>query len=278
MKKLTLLIIVLLLGVKLNYAKTNEAAGDSVEVYLLDSYIAPEKPTIFNLSFISSAPVKSKILLDNKYEYLISDTLTDSHQAKIDLADKTFSGKIVPFIITVEDSAGDISRTESYDLDFPKEIKIEKESNFLLLGLFFGTQFLLPAPEYVRANNTDFFALTKEIPLLSIRSQNINYPFGYLALEYTHIFNADASNFFRLGYKQIIELPVFKYISPGISGFTNFDGFSGVSFETSLGLTDLLNTFTLYARYRFNTQPTKSDRNFYEISLGIYSNFFSFHF
>ena len=278
MKKIILLIFILLLGVKVNYAEVNAAAGDSVEVYLIDSFIAPEKPTVFNLSFISSVPVKSKIFLDNKYEYIVSDSLSDSHQAKIDLAGKKFTGKVVPFYIIVEDSAGNISKTDRYDLDFPKEIKIEEESNFLLLGVFFGTQFLLPAPEFVRTNNTDYFALTKEIPLISFRSQNINYPFWYFAIEYTHIFNADASNFFRLGYKQIIELPVFKYISPGVSTFTNFDGFSGISFETSLGLTDLLNTFTLYARYRFNTQPSHSDRNFHEISLGIYSNFFSFHF
>jgi hypothetical protein len=278
MKKLILVILVLLVGVNENFAFQNFTQRDSVEVYLLDSYIAPEKPTVFNLSFISSVPVKSGILLDNKYRIVISDSLTDSHQAKIDLAGKEFPGKVVPFYITVEDSAGNITRTDSYNLDFPKEIKIEKESNFLLLGLFFGTQFLLPSPEYVRTNNTDFFALTKEIPLISFRSQNINFPFGYFSIEYTHIFNADASNFFRLGYKQIIELPIFKYISPGISGFTNFDGFSGIGLETSLGLADILNTFTLYVRYRFNTQPGKSERNFHEISLGIYSNFFSFHF
>lgn len=278
MKKIILLIFVLLFGINKIPAMSVSAQGDSVEVYLLDSYIAPEKPTIFNLSFISSAPVKSRIMLDNKYEIVISDTLADSHQSKIDLAGKSFSGKVVPFYIIVTDDAGNVSRTDSYDLDFPKEIKIEKESNFLLLGVFFGTQFLLPAPEYVHTNNADFFALTKEIPLISFRSQNINYPFGYVGIEYTHIFNADASNFFRLGYKQIIELPVFKYLSPGISGFTNFDGFSGVSMEASLGLTDLLNTFTLYARYRFNAQPSHTDRNFHEISLGIYSNFFSFHF
>ncbi len=278
MKKLLLVILVLLVGAQGNFAFSNYVQGDSVEVYLLDSYIAPEKPTIFNLSFISSVPVKSWILLNNKYKIVISDSLIDSHQAKIDLGGKEFSGKVVPFYITVEDSAGNITRTDSYTLDFPKEIKIEKESNFLLLGVFFGTQFLLPAPEYVRTNNTDFFALTKEIPLLSFRSDNINFPSGYLSIEYTHIFNADASNFFRIGYKQIIELPVFKYISPGVSGFTNFDGFSGIGFETSIGLADVLNTFTLYARYRFNTQPAKPERNFHEISLGIYSNFFSFHF
>lgn len=278
MKKIIPLIFILLLGIPKSFAYTNINQGDSIEVYLLDSYIAPEKPTIFNISFISSIPVKSKILLDNKYEIVISDTLNDSHQAKIDLGGKEFSAKVVPFYITVEDSSGNISRTDIYDLDFPKEIKIEKESNFLLLGVFFGTQFLLPSPEYVKTENTDFFALTKEIPLISFRSQNINYPAGYFSMEYTHIFNADASNFFRLGYKQIIELPVFKYISPGVSGFTNFDGYGGISFETSFGLTELLNTFILYARYRFNTQPSHSGRNFHEISLGIYSNFFSFHF
>ena len=260
------------------FASASIIKNDSTEIYLLDSYITHEQPTIFNVSFITSNPAKTILYIDNKYEFTITDTLNDSHQAKIDLADYSFSKKTVPFYIIAVDSSGNKSRSDIFDLDFPKEIKMQKESNFLLLGVFFGIQFLVPTPAYVSMNGTNYFALNKEIPLISFRSSNIDYPSGYFAIEYSHIYNADASNFFRIGYKHFLVTPVLKYISPGIDLFTNFDGYNGYSLEVTAGLFDLLKTFTVYSRYRFNSQPSHSDRNFHEISIGIFSNYFSFHF
>ncbi|HKI79256.1 MAG TPA: hypothetical protein VKA26_12000 [Ignavibacteriaceae bacterium] len=276
MKKYFIILFFAIIGSYSVFA--NSVDADSIEVYVIDSYITPENPAIFNLSFFASAPVKAKLYVDNRYEFLISDSLSDSHEAKIDLDNRKFSGKTVPFYILVQDSTGYKNRSEIYDLDFPREIKVDKESNFLLLGVFFGMQFLLPTPTIVGTHRNNFFALTKEVPLISFRSNSINYPFGYFSIEYSHIFNADASNFFRFGYKQIIEVPLIKYISPGLNGFTNFNGYNGVSLEVSAGLFNMLNSFTIYARYRFNTQPSHNDRDFHEVSLGFYSNFFSFHF
>lgn len=278
MKKILLLLFILLIYANKNFASAVIAESDSTEIYLINSYVAPEKPDIFNISFVTSVPARSKLYLDNKYEFVISDTLKDSHQSEIDLAGREFSSKAVPFYIIAEDSAGNKTKSDIFELDFPVKIKVEKESNFLLLGAFFGMQFLLPTPSLVITHNNNFFALTKEIPLLAFRSSNINYPTGYFSIEYSHIFNADAGNFFRLGYKHFFETSFLEYISPGINGFTNFDGYNGYSAEISLGLFNVLNTFTVYSRYRFNTQPSHPDRDFQEISLGIYSNFFSFHF
>lgn len=277
MKKYFFITTLLFLSSFFSIAQAQDIKTDSIEVYLIDSYIAPEKPTIFNVSFFTSKPCTAELLLDNQYVFIISDSLSENHQAKLDLAGHNLSSKIVPFYIVVTDSSGKKNISENYNIDMPQEIKIEKESNFLLLGVFFGTVFMLPTPAYVRIEQSNHFALTKEIPIISFRSGNINYPFGYFAIEYTHIFKADASNFFRLGYKQLFETPVLKYIAPGISGFTNFDGFSGVGFEVSVGLFDIFQTFTVYSRYRFNTQPAIPDRNFHEIAIGLYSNFFSIH-
>ncbi len=275
-----ILVLLLLSGVCADesLAFTYAQAGDSTEIYLINSFVAPEKPGIFNVSFITSIPARTKLFLDNKYEFVISDTLKESHQAEINLTGFQFTSKAVPFYIVAEDSAGNKTRSDIFELDFPVKIKVEKESNFLLLGVFFGIQFLVPTPSFVVTHNNNFFALTKEIPLIAFRSSNINYPTGYFSIEYSHIFNADASNFFRLGYKHFFATPFLEYISPGFTGFTNFDGYNGYSAEISVGLFNILNTFTVYSRYRFNTQPSHSDRDFQEISIGIYSNFFSFHF
>ena len=144
--KIILLLLFFLLFISKSFAETAAAEADSAEIYLLDSYIAPEKPTIFHLSFITSEPCKSILFLDGNYEFVISDTLTDSHAKDIDLSGHEYSSKSVPFYIIAIDSAGKKSKSDIFDLDFPKKIKMQKESNFLLLGVFFAAQLLVPTP------------------------------------------------------------------------------------------------------------------------------------
>jgi hypothetical protein len=84
-------------------------------------------------------------------------------------------------------------------------------------------------------------------------------------------------NYFRIGYKHLIDIPGIEYVSPGINGFTNFQGFNGISPEVSLGLFKILNTFTLYTRYRYNAKPGDSGSGFHEISIGLYSGFFAIY-
>jgi hypothetical protein len=68
-----------------------------------------------------------------------------------------------------------------------------------------------------------------------------------------------------------------KYLSPGVSLYTNFLGNNGVAIEFSAGLFTIVDTFTLYARYRYNLKPGDSSGNFHEMSFGLYSGFFSFY-
>jgi hypothetical protein len=49
--------------------------GDSVDVYIIDSYVPPELSNLFRLSFLTSLPSRSKIVIEDKYEYPVSDTL-----------------------------------------------------------------------------------------------------------------------------------------------------------------------------------------------------------
>jgi len=261
----------------LNLFAQNFYDEDSIEVYVIDSFIPPDNPDVFNLSFFTSEPAKSKVVFNEEHEYEISNELSEEHRIQINLKEAGFKTKIVTYIIFVEDSSGNVNQSERYEFELQEEVQIEGESNFLLLCLFGGTVFLVPSPVLVITEEDNYFSLTKEIPILSFRG-SYNYPAGYISVEYSHIFDAPEKNFVRLGYKHFIEIPALEYISPGLNGFTNFQGFNGLSPEVSVGLFKIYNTFTLYTRYRYNFNPGESNTSFHEISLGLYSSFFSFYF
>ncbi len=270
------LIIVFFFSLKL-FAQEFETERDTVEVYLIDSFITPEIPHKFVLSFISSEESKSKVIIENIYEVVVSDEFTDSHRFELDVSGYDFENQRIPYYIFVEDSNGNVYRSEKYEVHLPYEIEIAGESNFLLLCLFGGVVFALPSPTYADFKGDGYFSLTKEIPIISLKSRSFYYPQGYFAVEYSHIFKAPVKNLLRAGYKHFIELPWIEYISPGVSGFTNFKGYSGASPEVSVGWFRIFSTFTVYTRYRFNFKPGDKGSEFNEISIGLYSGFFSIY-
>jgi len=270
-------VILLLLLLSVSGFAQNDFSEDSIEVYVIDSFIPPDNPTVFNLSFFTSLPAKSKVVFDEEFEFEVSKELSEEHRIQIDLTKTKFKSKNVSYIIFVEDSLGKINRSDRYEFELQEEIQMEEESNFILLCLFGGTVFLLPHPVVVITEEENYFSLTKEIALFSFRG-SYRYPAGYIAAEYSHIFGARHKNFLRLGYKHFIEISGIEYVSPGLNGFTNFTGFNGISPELSIGWLKIFNTFTVYTRYRFNFKPGESESNFHEISLGLYSSFFSFYF
>jgi hypothetical protein len=272
MNKNHLLLIILIL---FSFPLFSQEETDSVEVYLIDSFVTPEKPNKFILSFFTSAPTKSRVVIDGKYEYKIAEELSGEHKFQLDISELQFEKEIVPYIIYVVDSSGNNSTSERYEFNLPYERTVESESNFLMLCLFGGAVFALPSPVYVKAKTESYFSLTKEIPIVTIRGKGIKYPMGYFSAEYSYVFNAPVNNFLRLGYKHIIDFPGLEYIAPGINGFTNFKGFNGISPELSVGLMKIYNTFTIYTRYRFNVKPGEKGSEFHEFSIGLYTNFFS---
>lgn len=277
-KKVLIVFILILISIR-SYAQVGSSPKDSIDITVIDSYVTPEIPHTFLLSFFTSADCKSKVVIDDKYTYTVSDILTENHNVKIDLTNLHFRKKEVPFYILVDDSSGNISKSTINTFELPGDIRIDEGgSNFLLLCLFGATVFALPAPVYVTGPSGNYFSLTKEIPIISFRSKNFIYPAGYFSAEYSYVFKASSKNFLRIGYKELIEIPVFQYISPGAGGFTDFRGFNGISAEVSLGLFRLLNTFTLYTRYRYNFKPGEGGSQFSEISIGLYSSFFSVYF
>lgn len=279
MNKIHLLAVFLLLIISGSIkAQEDDTSQEPIDITIVDSYVTPEIPHTFLLTFFTSEKCKSKVVLDKNYEYIVSDSLTENHSIKIDLTNLNFKTKPVHYVIIVQDSLGRITRSDINEFDLPSEVHVKSESNFLLFCLFGGMVFALPNPVYISQNGKSYFSLTKEIPLISIRSSGFSYPFGYFSGEYSYVFNSPYKNFFRVGYKQLIVVPGIEYISPGLDGFTNFKGFNGVSAELSIGWFRILNAFTVYTRYRFNFMPGNSSNNFHEISIGLYSSFFSVYF
>ncbi len=277
MKNILFLLFFFLIINRISTAQEDSLSYPPVDIFLIENFVTPEMPHTFMISYFTSSPVKSRIVINDKFNLIISDEPTENHSAEIDLTQFNFDDAYIPFVIIVEDSAGNTYTSEEYEFEFPREVKVEGESNFVLLCLFGGAVFGLPGPAYVKWGEENYFSLTKEIPLIFIRSSGYNYPTGYFSLEYSHIFNAPVKNFFRVGYKHLIEVPWIEYVSPGFNGFTNFKGFSGISPEISLGLFRIFNSFTVYTRYRFNAKPGEAGSEFHEISLGLYSGFFAIY-
>lgn len=232
-----------------------------MEVFLIDAYVKQEPPYIFILSF-SSEVCLSNVIIDNKYEYVVSNGISEAHSAKIDITDLKFLDKNVSFIIETIDSSGKKSKSESFEFDLPYEPIISEGSSIWTLCLFAGSVFVLPMPGLMDYSSIGYYTLTKEIPIISFRSKKGNYPSGYVATEYTYRFGDQDNHYLRVGYKRIIPIDYIEYISAGVSAYTNFSGQNGFAPEVSLGWFTLFDTFTLYTRYRYNYKPGDSNSNF----------------
>jgi len=280
MKKIFLSSILILVFLKPIYSQDDfETDADSIgmEVFLIDAYVKQEPPYIFILSFYTSEVCLSNVIIDNKYEYLVSSGLSEAHSAKIDITDLKFLDKNVSFIIETIDSSGKKSKSESFEFDLPYEPIISEGSSIWTLCLFAGSVFVLPMPGLMDYSSIGYYTLTKEIPIISFRSKKGNYPSGYVATEYTYRFGDQDNHYLRVGYKRIIPIDYIEYISAGVSAYTNFSGQNGFAPEVSLGWFTLFDTFTLYTRYRYNYKPGDSNSNFHEINLGLYTRFFSLY-
>jgi hypothetical protein len=280
-KNVILLLLILLLSERLF------SQADSIEVYLIDAYCTREIPYIFKLSFYTSDVCKSKVILyargvsasggEDKYEFGVSYEATDLHKTEIALSNLAFNDNIVNFVIVTETESGVINKSEIFDFDLPFEPQIKEGSDWITLCLFGSSIFLIPYPSYAAESQQSYFSLTKEIPVISFRSKSLNYPAGYLSIEYSYIFNAEDPGYLRAGYKRIFEIPGLEYISPGISLYSNFDTNLGISPEFSIGLFTIKDTFTMYVRCRSNFTFHSSGTNFQEIYIGFYSGLFSLY-
>ncbi|KUG24968.1 hypothetical protein ASZ90_005213 [hydrocarbon metagenome] len=256
---------------------SSSAQDADVEVFVIDSYITQVEPYNFILSFFTDDSVTSTVTIENQYSFVVSDTLAEDHQIEIDLSNMTLDSAYVKFIISGKTKNGVNYISDQFEViaPFKNLLQSDKDPSLLTMCCFGGIIFGLPSPTVVFQNGETMFSLAKEISLFTHYSGGYNYPAGYFGIEYAHIFNTEHQNFLRFGYKQIFTLKHIEFVSAGVSGFTSFKGFNGVSTEITIGWLKIYNAFTLYSRYRYNFQPSNFDRNFHEISIGLYSHFFS---
>ncbi len=251
--------------------------AEEVDIFIINSFVTPEVPHIFNLSFFTSEAVKASIKIDDKEEIIISDKYLEDHSAQIDFTNYKFTKSEVPYIITAEDENGNKTISEINEIILPYDEFIEtKEGSNPITTLLFGIGlWLLPSPNFVVYQNENYFGITKEIPIVIFYSSGYAKPSANISLEYSHIYNAPITDFLRVGYKHIYYVDYIEFISPAVSAFTNFNGFNGVGAEVSLGLFNFFEKITVYSKYRYNFQPSYIDNNFHEVSLGLYSHFFT---
>ncbi len=254
------------------------SAQENTEVFLIDNYVETDKDPTFVLSFFTDVKCRSRIILDNKHTIEISETPMLDHKAEINIADFVFETDIVEFTIYLNFDDKYIE-SETFELELIYEFDEARgtsQSIFTMCcigGAFFG----MPYPTYLRMNGKDYFSITKEFAVLTVSGESFNYPAGYLSLEYAHALRAPVQNVVRLGYKHIWEIPHLEFVSPGISIFTDFDGSEGLGTEFTIGLFKLSSMFTVYTRYRYNFMLKNTSVHFSEITLGLYSSFFSFN-
>lgn len=276
MKNKLILILSLILS-NISLAQVDSVASGSVEIFVIDSYITPETPHKFVLSFFTSDSTTSDLLIIGAGKFAVSKKIDENHKVEIDLSQFKISENKINYKIYVKDIYSDESESQIYSVIVPQNIIVDSDRNLGMLQVccFGGIIFGLPSPSIVFKQSNKYYSLSKEIPIFSFYSHGYNYPAGYIGIEYSYIFDSDKKNFVRVGYKQIIQVPGIKYIAPGLNYFSDFKGYNGISSEISIGFFQIQNVFTLYSRYRYNFQPDRGNTNFHEISIGLYSNFFS---
>ena len=258
-------------------AQTDSSKVPATDIMIVDSYITPETPNKFVLSFFTSDSCVSKIVVLGKTSYDVSKKFEENHKFEIELSKLNIDTTGFLYQIVVKNKNGVETKSDITDVAIPKGVVItpEEQPSIFMMCCLGGVIFGLPSPAYVFTGSEHHWAISKEIPLFSFYSVGYNYPMGYLGIEYTYVFESQKKNFFRVGYKHIFQVPEIKYVSPGIDGFTDFKGYNGMSLELSVGLFQIQNVFTFYTRYRYNFQLVSGGTDFNEFSIGLYSNFFS---
>lgn len=252
-------------------------AQEDLEINIIDAYVTPEEPHTFKLNFFSSFPVKTTVKIDGKYDYEVTKGFSEDHQTEIDISKLKFAKKNVPYVILSEDAEGNEYTSEEFEIILPYDQFIDTKEgsdpvSTILFGLFL---YLMPSPGLAIVDQKNYFTLAEEIPLITFYGAGYNYPSGNISIEYSHIYKAPSKNFLRLGYKQFFHVKGIEYISPGITAFSNFNGYNGVGAELSIGWFNVYDVFTVYTRYRYNLKPSDTSKYFQEISIGLYSHFFT---
>ncbi len=261
------------------------AQSDSIEVFIIESFISPESPGIFQLMFNTSVNCKSKIIIGDKYTVSISDTITDTHRMDVDITKFKFDSSTTTFKAILTDSTGKTNESDVFEIQLPslEDKPIDSKSVSWLSCAYGGAVYLIPniGAAFVYGSNSKlkgYLSISKEFPLFSHYSDGYNYPRSFVSAEYSYLPKFEHKNYARLGFKYLCTINFGEYVIFGLSGFSNFNGSNGISPEVSWGIIPIRDVFSLYIRYRYTTDMRTSSLHFSEFSAGLYSWFFSAHF
>jgi hypothetical protein len=276
--KIILRIIPLLLFVSI--ISEAQSAEPAFDIYLIDSYVTPEKPNKLVISFITGDSTTSNIKFKNSLEFIVSNAFTETHKFEIEFEKLGIAESIVSFDIIAKNREGIIASLEDNFIEISEGLKISDEND---TGLFqtccIGSAiFLFPSASISFSENSSYFGISKELPLFSFYSKGYNYPIGYIGAEYSYFFNAEEKHRLNIGYKHIFELNFIKFISIGANFSTLFEGRHYLSPEVTAGLFQIENVFTIYVRYRYLRPFSSNHPNEHFLSIGLYSHFFSLNF
>ncbi|MBX2977396.1 MAG: hypothetical protein KF721_14820 [Ignavibacteriaceae bacterium] len=278
MKTLISFVLLFIVTTNISFSQIESDDSDSVEVFILDSYIPLEKPNSFFISFLTDVEAKTSILINDKYSIVISANFSENHKAELDLSNYEFDSSYFYYWVIVEGTDGRKNISEVFVVDLPMELRVKSSSNVFTTCLLGGVIFATPSPQIIFADGKRYFGITKELPVLAKFAGGYNLPVSYFSIEFSHTPKLSTKNLFRIGYKQIYEVPYLQFFMVGLNGFTNFNSFNGVSPEISVGLFRFSNIFTVYSKYRYNLKPNDPTFRFSEVSLGLFSSSFTIQF
>lgn len=288
MKSFRLLISILILLTNYIFAQEEdffEDSTESLEIYLIDNYVKGEKEKILVLSWMTNIPTKSKVEINGIGEFLVSDTLTDFHQTKIDLTKFDFNKEENYFKIISELEDGKIVTSDDYSFLVPIETTSQSDTkvsqtsrSYYIYNFFMGfALWLLPSAGISIEDDDVKFAIVKDLPIVSIGSASAykTFPYVYFYAGYSHIFNGKVKNSFRLGSKYLYEIKNVKhFISSGLGVFTNFKGSNGIYGDVGFSFLKILRTFEMYVSYSYNYLPSSKDK-YHLINIGLFTSSFS---
>lgn len=257
------------------------AQREAIEFYVVDSYVTPETPHTFKLTFFTSDSCTTKILFNNKKRFDISRKLSDEHKFTLDLTGYAFDSTSVPFVLIAKDKFGNVFKSEEFEVELPDDASLlQSEGSGSFFNLCIGGISLLVPSVGVYFTSIDSlkFSLSKEIPFLTFNNIGAKYPSGYLALSYSYVFKNSSKNFVGISYKKIFEFNLLEYVALGGGIYTDFKGAYGFSPDVELGLFRIFDDYTLFLQYKFNLNISDYGGNANQIYLGLYAPFFSFNY
>ncbi|MCE1189111.1 MAG: hypothetical protein LWX56_08205 [Ignavibacteria bacterium] len=270
----TFLIIFIVVGTRAFAQEGGD--GNGVEIFLIESFVPQESPNQFYLTVYTSVRCRSKVILNNKYAFTISDSLTDNHKAVLDISAVKADSLSIPFVIEVTDSLNVKTVSEKYEIILPSVEKAPQGGGEFASCLYGALIYAIPVVDGYRQDAQNRWGFSKEFPILSFFQGGYNYPSSFVSAEYSHVFKSE-ENYLRLGWKYLIPTVAGEYFVLGLNGATNFKGYNGISPEATWGVLSLTNEFSLFIRYRYTTNFENPARSYSNISIGLYTWFFSKH-